>query len=109
MKTLRLTRAESAAYNNGERRFWRAMKPQPETRPALGMPHVHGVWMKSGWNLLNPIGVERAAKECPYGKPGDRIHIKAPGHPLGEFSDSIASVEIEQRGGKWGWVVEVGS
>ena len=28
MKTLRLTRAESAAYSNGERRFWRAMKPK---------------------------------------------------------------------------------
>ena len=101
MKTLRLTKLESAAYANGERRFWRAMKPQPDD-VVCGFPYWHIGGYRLWHNASNPL-------HCPYGKPGDRIRIKAVGHPLGEFSDTITAITAEQRGGKWGWVVEVGA
>ena len=93
MKTLRLNRAESAAYTNGERRFWRAINRR-QLVITLDHPQV------------NP---RQLLHLCRYGKTGDRIAIKATGHPLGEFSDTITAVTVEQRGGRWGWVVEVGA
>ena len=111
MKTLRLTKPESAGYTAGERRFWLAIKPQPETRPGRGLPHVEGVWMKAGWNLLNPIGLEWAIKKNPYGKPGDRIEIRERGWQrswLGA-TRTITAITVEQRNGRWGWLLEVGA
>jgi hypothetical protein len=43
----------------------------------------------------------------PYGKPGDRITVSPP--IWADTITTIASVEVEQRGGRWGWVVEVGA
>ena len=107
MKTLRLTRAESTAYANGERRFWRKVNPQPKDLLSpwpkanscvcwedFTMPQEQHYWISSF---------------CHYGRPGDRIRIKSTGHPLGEFSDTITAITVENRGGKWGWLVEVGA
>ncbi len=86
MKTLRLTKLESIAYANGERRFWREMRKQPRTLgPWTAMP-----------------------SECPYGKPGDRIELTMRDCP-GAVHATITSVKVEQRGGRWGWIVEVGA
>ena len=108
MKTLRLTHTESAAYAAGERSFWRAMKPQPETRHGREVPHIEGVWMKAGWNLLNPIGLEWAIKSGPYGAPGDRIEVIHSTCP-GCTHATITAITVTQRDGKWGWLVEVGA
>jgi hypothetical protein len=93
MKTLRLTRAESAAYTNGERRFWRAcgggndggaMPPplSPEQQAALGL-------------------------HCPYGQPGDLVKLS--GGEVVEGVFMITAITVELRNGRWGWVVEVGA
>ncbi len=83
MKTLRLNRAEAAAYTNGERRFWRAMKPLPGCCVIL-------------LELM----------DCPYGKPGDRIWLKFPeSTTLGGYT--ITAITVEQRGGRWGWVIRI--
>ncbi len=106
MKTLQLNRAESAAYTNGERRFWLAMKHQPYDCGSDGMGGFVAVyleperdkWLNNGhWPL-----------RCPYGKPGDRIELTMRDCP-GAVQATITSVEVEQRGGRWGWVVEVGA
>jgi len=93
MKTLRLTRAESAAYTNGERRFWRA----------CGGGNDGGV-------IAPPLSPEQQAAlalHCPYCQPGDRITVSPP--IWADTITTITNVEVEQRGGRWGWVVEVGS
>jgi len=99
MKTLRLNRADSAAYTNGERRFWRAMKPQPDVT-CTDRPY----WFIGGFrthpDASNPL-------PCPWGKPGDRI-ILAERNTCGQQA-TITSITVEQRGGRWGWVVEVGA
>lgn len=114
MKTLKLTAAESRAYSAGERRFWRAMKPQPEEIEP-------GVW---NWNgrgrgcfisttfTLQTIGRrEEILPFCPYGTPGDDIRLAAPNPP---FLDTITqpvitAITVTQLAGKWGWLVEVGA
>jgi hypothetical protein len=89
MKTMRLNRAESAAYTAGERRFWRAIN-RAQLVMALDHPQV------------DPRQVHHL---CPYGKPEDRI-ILAERHTCGQQA-TITRAEVEQRNGRWGWVVEV--
>jgi hypothetical protein len=108
MKTLRLNRAESTAYANGERRFWRAMRKQPDrTMVAVFESRIKHkpYWDIGGFRCdstaTNPY-------PCPYGTPGDRIRLKAT-HDLLPHERTITRVEVEQRGGRWGWVVEVGA
>ena len=105
MKTLRLTRAESTAYTNGERRFWRAMKYQPYDCGSDGMGGFVAVyleperdkWLNNGhWPL-----------RCRYGKPGDYIKLACRGHESKE--GKLTAITVEQRNGLWGWVVEVGA
>ena len=93
MKTLRLTRAESAAYTNGERRFWRA----------CGGGNDGGAMPPP----LSPEQQAALALRCPYGKPGDRIIVNF--GPVVFEPMTITAITVEQRGGKWGWVVEVGA
>lgn len=113
MKTLRLTRAESAAYTNGERRFWRAMRKQPDERyndTSLWYPDRYNktedwcFWGKRGTHNQNMCG--NPFFTCHYGKPGDRIELFAPNY---SETETIAAITVEQRGGHWGWVVEVGA
>ena len=109
MKTLRLTRAESAAYANGERRFWRKVKPQPKDLLSpwpkanscvcwedFTMPQEQHYWISSF---------------CPYGKLGDRIELaENQGGRLATISiTTITAITVERRAGKWGWLVEVGA
>jgi hypothetical protein len=107
MKTLRLTKLESAAYTNGERRFWRAMRKQPErTMVAVFVPQPtpEPFWNVGGFRLRanhpNPY-------RCPYGKPGDRIIVNF--GPVVFENLPITAITVEQRGGKWGWLLEVGA
>lgn len=93
MKTLRLTRSESTAYTNGERRFWRA----------CGGGNDGGAMPPP----LSPEQQVALAFRCPYGKPEDRI-ILAERHTCGQQA-TITRAEVEQRNGRWGWVVEVGA
>jgi hypothetical protein len=115
MKTLRLNRAESAAYANGERRFWRAMRKQPDERyndTSLWYPDRYNktdewcFWGKRGTHKQNMCG--NPFFTCPYGKPDDRIEIIAHG-VMWYNQHRITRVEVEQRDGRWGWVVEVGA
>ena len=108
MKTLRLTRAESAAYSNGERRFWRAMKPQPVTQPFQIEGEVSRDWFTENRDYPQRGNMFSYRWRCPYGKPDDRIRIKAT-HDLLTHERTITAITVEQRGGKWGWVVEVGA
>jgi hypothetical protein len=109
MKTLWLTRDQSQAYDAGERRFWRAIKPQPH--PAFLARGVCGVvpqWpMQDGvrWFMADNLS---ELVPCPYGKPGDRIELVMRDCP-GAVQATIAKIEVEQRDGRWGWVVEVGA
>ena len=111
MKTLRLTRAESSACANGERRFWRSMKPQPvEIEPGLWNWHGHipGASISTTFDVHSIGRRTELLPFCPYGKPGDRIWLKfTESTTLGGYT--IAAITVEQRGGKWGWVVEVGA
>ena len=107
MKTLQLTKSESAAYSNGERRFWRAMRKQPDrTMVAVfdDKPTPEPYWNVGGFRLrstaTNPY-------LCPYGTIGDRVRLKAT-HDLLAHERTITAITVEQRDGKWGWVVEVG-
>ena len=101
MKTLRLTRAESAAYAAGERRFWRAMKPQPDD-VVCGFPYWHVGGYRLWHSAANPL-------PCPYGTPGDRIELRRY-VGCGVVTDAtITAITVTQRDGKWGWLVEVGS
>lgn len=86
MKTLRLNKSESAAYANGERRFWRAMRKQPDQ------------------TAIFPFA------PCPYGTLGDRLDVSRyyPEPPFRLIqSFPITAITVEQQGGKWGWVIEV--
>ena len=101
MKTLRLTRAEAAAYSTGERRFWRVCKQQPEVYKASA-PFAYWRDKKADmWRNEN----QYTRDFSPYGQPGDRIEMIAPG-PWAALA-TITSITVEQRDGKWGWVVEV--
>jgi len=108
MKTLRLTRAESTAYTNGERRFWRAMRKQPLTwntvkREPFTLPDEPLIW--------SPLASHAEDRRCPYGKPGDLIRLRRErGEPDWHcITPEITAITVEQRGGRWGWVVEVGA
>ena len=96
MKTLRLTRAESAAYTNGERRFWRELKHTTEHRGPYNPAYVECHKNDPSW-----------AKICPYGTPGDRIELTHR-NTLSAIH-TITAITVEQHDGRWGWVVEVGA
>ncbi len=96
MKALRLTRAEAIAYTNGERRFWRVLKRTTEHRGPYNPAYVECHKNDLGWSQI-----------CPYGKPGDRIFVSVPGDRA--YSHLITAIIVEQRNGRWGWVVEVGN
>jgi hypothetical protein len=105
MKTLRLNRAESAAYTNGERRFWRAMRKQPVAdKGYFGGLVVH--MKKASYSIRSIQEFGLYTEYCPYGKPGDRITLT---HGLSRATLPITAITVEQRGGRWGWVVEVGA
>jgi hypothetical protein len=89
MKTLRLTRAESAAYTNGERRFWRACNSS-----------------MSKVCKLTEMEKRQLRMFCPYGKPGDLVKLS--GGEVVEGVFMITAITVEQRGGRWGWLLEVG-
>jgi len=104
MKTLRLTRAESIAYANGERRFWRECKQQPEVYKEDGSD---ASWRDKKCDLWRNLR-QYTRDCCPYGKPGDRIELQVNRH--GDIDTcTITAITVEQRGGRWGWVVEVGA
>lgn len=110
MKTLKLTRAESAAYAAGVRGFWRAMRKQPHS--PLYDNCVTGQWSQI-WYTNDDRGdptVEHCEPlPCPYGTPGDRIELKRY-VGCGVVTDTtITAITVEQRDGKWGWLVEVGA
>lgn len=98
MKTLRLTAAESAAYAAGERCFWRAMKPQPND-VVCGFPYWHVGGYRLWHNAANPL-------PCPYGTPGDHITLA---YGLSRVTLPITAIAVDQRDGKWGWLLEVGA
>jgi hypothetical protein len=112
MKTLRLNRADSTAYANGERRFWRAMRKQPRVGIRGDGSIIHPeylVWEDKGDIIpLSSTCMYRIVSRCPYGKPGDRIWLKAT-HDLLPHERTITAITIEQRNGRWGWLVEVGA
>jgi hypothetical protein len=109
MKTLKLTRAESAAYAAGERRFWRAMKPQPHVGIRGDGSIIHPeylVWENKGDLIpLTPTCMYRIIPRCPYGTPGDYIKLTRRGYESKECK--ITTITVEQRGGRWGWVIQV--
>lgn len=116
MKTLRLNRADSIAYANGERRIWRAIDLRKQGFDTA-QPHEHATWCREvngEWEWWGPINDEgrwlkyQWGVTCPYGKPGDRIWLKFPeSTTLGGYT--ITAITVEQRNGRWGWVVEVGA
>jgi hypothetical protein len=108
MKTIRLSKLESAAYTNGERRFWRAMRKQPREGHWIERVSINHWWPflntpegKMTWLADGPI-------KCWYGLEGDHIAlVLRPGTGAGYVP--ITAIAVEQRGGRWGWVVEVGA
>ena len=106
MKTLRLTNPESAAYAAGERCFWRAMRKQPYCPRGWWQAH-DGYWTYQS-RYINKIDDSARRIICPYGTPGYRIEVQYNRH--GDTDEmSITAITVEQRDGKWGWVVEVGA
>ena len=106
MKTLRLTRAESAAYAAGERCFWRAMRKQPYCPRGWWQAH-DGYWTYQS-RYINKIDDSARRIICPYGTPGDRITLTAKG-VLWDNQHRITAIAVDQRDGKWGWLLEVGT
>jgi hypothetical protein len=108
MKTIRLTRAESAAYAAGERRFWRAMRKQPDS--PVHQDCVTGQWNQIWYTLderRDPTIEHCESLICPYGTTGDDIVLMQPS--FNSATVSITAITVFQRGGKWGWLVEVGA
>ena len=104
MKTLKLTAAESAAYAAGERRFWRAMRKQPDrTMVAVFVPQPspEPYWNVGGFRLRQTATNQY---RCPYGGVGSYLIVPGRG-----VCGTIAAITVEQRDGKWGWLVEVGA
>lgn len=112
MKTLRLTKLESAAYAAGERCFWRVMKPQPRHgRKCDGsiISPDYFVWESDGDTIpITESCMYRIIPRCPYGTPDDRIEVIHSTCP-GCTHATITRITVTQRGGKWGWLVEVGA
>ena len=109
MKTLRLTPAESAAYP-GVRRFWRAMRKQPDPTGSNGGKLRGVVWNDAfdQWDAQYFGDNPRLIGKCPYGKPGDRIEVVFSTIPGCAYM-TITAITVEKHGGKWRWVVEVGA
>jgi hypothetical protein len=53
------------------------------------------------------MGGGTGGRPCPYGQPGDLVKLS--GGEVVEGVFMITAVTVEQRGGRWGWVVEVGA
>jgi hypothetical protein len=54
------------------------------------------------------MGGGTGGRPCHYGKPKDRIGLQINRH--GDIDTAtITAITVEQRGGRWGWVVEVGA
>lgn len=121
MKTLRLTRAESAAYAAGERRFWREVKPMPSQKDWLTPAMIYASPQPENdydrpqdadyWQFFYPdeTGVVKSPLtciRCPYGTTGDHITLT---HSLSRVTLPITAITVTQHNGKWGWVVEVGA
>lgn len=119
MKAFKLTRAESTAYANGERRFWREVKPMTKQREWLTPAMVHASPQPDNdydnpedadyWQFFYPdeTGVIKSPLtciRCPYGIPGNRIALTMRDFPYSAVK-TITTITVEQRGGKWGWVV----
>jgi hypothetical protein len=125
MKTLRLNRAESIAYANGERRFWKEVVPMHSQKFWLTPDTLHSspggkaAWIRDVlyWQFFHPMaGKTGNDKESPltcikslYGKPGDHILLRCRRDELPPVVDVVKSITVEQRGGRWGWVLEVGA
>lgn len=111
MKTLRLTKLESADYANGERRIWRAMRKQPRVGIRGDGSIIHPeylVWEDKGDIIpLTPSCMYRITPRCPYGQPGGLVKLF--GGEVVEGVCMITAITVEQRDGRWGWVVEVAS
>jgi hypothetical protein len=112
MKTLRLNRADSIAYANGERRIWRAMRPQPQPNGGRALHAIRPHQTSPGtWTFVlaaTSMGGGTGGRPCHYGKPKDRIGLQINRH--GDIDTAtITAITVEQRGGRWGWVVEVGA
>lgn len=94
MKALRLTKLESTAYTNGERRFWRACGGGND-----------------GGAMPPPLSPEQqaalAAERNPFGKPGDLVKLS--GGEVVEGVFMLTAITVEQRAGRWGWLLEVGA
>jgi len=105
MKTLRLNKSESAAYAAGERCFWRAMRKQPYCPRGWWRSH-DGYWTYQS-RYINKIDDAAGRITCPYGTPGDRVEAVFSTIP-GCVHMTITAITVENRNGKWGWVVEVG-
>jgi hypothetical protein len=114
MNTLRLTRAEAAAYSY-ERRFWRAMRKQPQPNGGKGLAPIKPYHTSiDTWTFVlvaTGMGDGTSGISCPHGQPGDRIRLKRErGEPDWHcITPEITAVTVEQRNGRWGWVVEVGA
>lgn len=106
MKRLKLTNKEADALTRGPQRFWRAMRNQP-TRTMVAVfeqdAKPEPYWNVGGFRLRETA---RNHYPCPYGKPGDQIIL------VEQFCEHrprrITAITVEQREGRWGWVVEVG-
>lgn len=111
MKILKLTRAESAAYAAGELRFWRAMRKQPQPNGGRGLAPIKPYQTSIGtWTFVlvaTGMGNGTSGIPCPYGTTGDRITLTAEG-VLWDNQHRITAIAVDQRGGKWGWLLEVG-
>lgn len=122
MKTLRLNKSESTAYANGERRFWREVKPMTKQREWLTPAMVHASPQPDNdydrpqdsdyWQFFYPdeTGCMKSPLtciRCPYGTPSDHILV-ATSNELSHLHH-IAAITVTQRDGKWGWLVEVGA
>jgi len=103
MKTLRLTRAEAAAYSY-ERRFWRAMRKQPQPNGGKGLAPIKPYHTSiDTWTFVlvaTGMGNGTSGITCPYGTPGDRIQLKRErGEPDGQWVDTArAEWEKERKG-----------
>lgn len=120
MKTLRLTKPESAAYAAGERRFWRAMRKQPDTSETCGCLTVclrdipeTDLWYLAyeanrGDYFIEYRPVPQYSSErwrCPYGTPGDYIKLTRRGYESKERK--VTAITVTQRAGKWGWEIQL--
>ena len=82
------------------------MRKQPYCPRGWWQAH-DGYWTYQS-RYINKIDDSAGRIICPYGTPGDRVEVQYNRH--GDTDEmSITAITVEQRDGKWGWVVEVGA